>query len=88
MQIDITTIKLMRCFNVTKEFNYLDIIIKHSVSISITLQQLKGPLALKIFKLHKPKLLLSLFFQRERERERERKEKKISVYHAMQLLAC
>jgi len=87
MQIDITTIKLMRCFNVTKEFNYLDIIIKHSVSISITLQQLKGPLALKIFKLHKPKLLLSLFFS-PRERERERKEKKISVYHAMQLLAC
>lgn len=74
----------MRCFNVTKEFNYLDIIIKHSVSISITLQQLKGPLALKIFKLHKPKLLLSLFcFHKKRERE----EKKISVYHAMQLLA-
>jgi hypothetical protein len=78
MQIDITTIKLMRCFNVTKEFNYLDIIIKHPVSISITLQQLKGPLALKIFKLHKPKLLLSLsfFFTRERERERERERKK------------
>lgn len=42
-----------------QEFNYLDIIIKHSVCISITLQQLKGPLALEIFKLHKPKGLLS-----------------------------
>jgi hypothetical protein len=31
----------------------LDIIVKHAISLSITLQQSKGPFTLKIFKLPK-----------------------------------
>lgn len=49
--IVITFFQTQNTLAMTDKVIYLDIIIKHSVVVSITLQQLKGPLALKIFKL-------------------------------------